>query len=452
MSLQQSPTITAERADTRNQPETRLQGRWLLAARVVWVIIALVALSILIIGLPVYFTLLHMACRNAAACNANGALTPEDMHTLHRLGISLDTYVACMTILNAATSLVWTAVGWLIFWRKSDERMAFLVALFLVTFLLGFGIGDALAFASPAWFVPVKLIRLIGDTLIFFFLALFPDGRFVPRWTRWLAPLYIVLNTLSDLTPAGSPFNSSLLSGTILLLLMGVFLLAQLYRYRRISNPVQRQQTRWVVFGITVAIAGFFVLFVPYLIVPALSQPGSGWELYVSPGVLVVVLPIPVSIGIAILRSRLWDIDIIINRTLVYGTLTVSLVLVYAGLIIGLQALLGTIIKQNNDVAIVISTLAIAALFQPLRHRIQQVIDRRFYRRKYDAAKVLAAFSDTLRNEVDLATLSEHLVEVVQETMQPASVSLWLRPPAHQQVSWRAISAVPSEDEAKGEK
>ena len=410
-----------------DEADVSLRGHLLLLGRVIWVLIALLALSILLTGLPVYFRFLHTACRSVEACNANGALTPEDMHTLHRLGIPLDAYVVYMVILNAGSLLIWMVIGWLIFWRKSEKLITLCAALFLVTFPLGFGIADALAFVSPAWFVPVKMVRLIGDTLIILFISLFPNGRFVPSWIRWLVFPYLALNTLSDLTPAGSPFNSSLLSGTILLLLIGVTGFAQLYRYRKVSTLIQRQQTKWVVFGITTTVVGYLALFIPSLIFPALSQPGSVWDLYVSPGVLIVALPLPLSIGMAIFRSRLWDIDLIINRTLVYGTLTVSLALVYAGLIISLQALLGTIIKQNNDVAIVISTLTIAVLFQPLRRRIQHIIDRRFYRRKYDAARVLEAFSAPLRNEVDLTTLSEQLVAVVKEIMQPTHVSLWLR-------------------------
>jgi len=178
-------------------------------------------------------------------------------------------------------------------------------------------------------------------------------------------------------------------------------------------------------------VAGIIVvgLTVPLYLFPSLGQAGSFYQLVIAPAYLLVVLTIPLSLGLAILRFRLYDIDLLINRTLVYSTLTVLLALIYVGLVIGLQSLVHLFTGQagQSPVVIVASTLAIAALFQPLRHRTQRVIDRRFYRRKYDAAKTLEAFSATLRNEVDLNQLSEHLIAVVQDTMQPTHVSLWLR-------------------------
>jgi hypothetical protein len=276
---------------------------------------------------------------------------------------------------------------------------------------------------------------------------LFPTGQFVPSFTRWIAVVPLAVLVSFTFFP-NTPFTqnpSAIFSGYLVSLgVVATLALVQLYRYRRISSPLQRQQTKWVVFGLavpcTVLVGGFGLEIIPALGDPS-ALPGASYQLALGALLGCMLLLIPLSFGFAMLRSRLWDIDVLINRTLVYGTLTASLALVYAGLVIGLQVLLhGLLIQQTNGIALVASTLAIYFIFQPLRRRIQRIIDRRFYRSKYDAAKTVAAFSATLRQEVDLDQLRQQLLAVVQETMQPTHVSLWLRPPAHDEKHkpWRA--------------
>jgi hypothetical protein len=284
------------------------------------------------------------------------------------------------------------------------------------------------------------------------FFYLFPSGHFVPRWIRWVAVALIAYWAVDIFLPA-SLFSDSLLSFAFFLGLQASQLGVQIYRYRRVSTPQQRQQTKWVIFGITVGLGGVLVEFVVvYLLLTfvfSLHLGALAWMLFFTIQAFLLLL-FPLSIGMAIHRYRLWDIDILINRTLVYGTLTMMLALVYFGSVIALQSLVGvftghlSLVSQSPPV-LVASTLAIAALFQPLRRRIQTIIDRRFYRRKYDAARTLAAFSATLRNEVDLSELREQLLAVVLETMQPAHVSLWLRNP--EQSRERNTQALPRIDE-----
>ena len=195
-----------------------------------------------------------------------------------------------------------------------------------------------------------------------------------------------------------------------------------IWRLRR-GSWAERQQIKWLAYAAAVATGGSILVYTPP------EALGARWV--TSVGYVVVelgVLGIPISIGIAILRYRLYEIDTLINRTLVYGSLTVTLVALYFGGIVVLQRVFVLLTGQQSTLAVVASTLLIAALFTPLRQRIQSFIDRRFYRSKYDAAKTLEAFSAQLRDETDLDALSEDLVGVVRETMQPAYVSLWLRP------------------------
>ena len=213
------------------------------------------------------------------------------------------------------------------------------------------------------------------------------------------------------------------------LLLAGVA--AQVYRYRRVSTPAQRQQTKWVVFGFAAALGGYLAVILLPTVFTGL-EPGTLAELAAAAATVGFMLLIPLSLGLSILRYRLWDIDIVINRTLVYGTLSALLALVYSGGVIGLQLAFRVVSGQESQAAVVVSTLAVAALFVPLKRRTQATIDRRFYRKKYDAAKTLAAFSAKLREKRNLDSLNNELVEVVRQTVQPENVSLWLREPQRQ--------------------
>jgi hypothetical protein len=247
----------------------------------------------------------------------------------------------------------------------------------------------------------------------------------VPRWTRWLAVLWAVL-FVPNVFFNGSPLD--LLGGPLFVGYVGTLVLAQVYRYARVSSPVERQQTKWVVFGFAAAIGGFVATLVVGDLVPAASQ----YEVFaeIISGILIYgfILLIPISISVAVLRSRLYDIDVVINRTLVYTVLTTVLALLYSGSIALLQAVLIALTGQGAKLAVVASTLLIAALFNPIRHRTQNLVDRRFYRGKYDAERVLAVFSGRLRDETDLDRLKEELLGVVRETVQPENVSLWLKP------------------------
>jgi hypothetical protein len=419
------------RAQSGHITTTRLSGRWLILARVIWIVLVIFLLGTFIFSLPAYFASLHQPC-TSDWCMNSGYLTASEIHALPQYGLSLDVYAWSLIIFNYGTALIWFAVGGILFWRKSEDWMALLVALMLISWGVTSATGDLL-YSSSIWRIPENGVQLIFGLTILFTLALFPNGRFVPRWAVWIAlinPAYnvIYLVFLRPLRIPGwalfnNPLNAFTWFGCWIILT-----LAQLYRYFRMSNTLERQQTKWVAFSFFIALAvGFGGLVILHS--PLLFHDNGLLNVLVPNSFTLVSLLIPISLGLAMFRYRLWDIDVIINRTLVYAILTAILALVYFGLIIALQFLLRGIINQNNEVAIVVSTLVIYVLFQPLRHRIQRVIDRRFYRNKYDATRTLADFSATLRNEVDLNQLREQLLEVVKETMQPEHVSLWLKPP-----------------------
>jgi hypothetical protein len=278
-------------------------------------------------------------------------------------------------------------------------------------------------------------------------LLLFPDGRLPsPGWrpvARFILAAWGASILLNGLGPAeGNPLGVPALSrpaGQLLVLVVNaaglvavvIAAAAPFLRFRRAGHQ-QRQQLKWIAFTITVSVLSVLVglglgqLFPGVLVIGLLGLLG----------LLGVLVGLPVAVAVAILRHRLYDIDRVINRTLVYGLLTAVLAGIYAGMVLGLGQLFGGIGETAPSWAVAGATLAVAALFQPARRRIQAIVDRRFNRRKYNAAKTVEAFSTRLRDEVDLDTLSAELLAVVDDTVQPATASLWLRPPT--QVSPRS--------------
>src|SRR5438876_5130908 len=298
--------------------------------------------------------------------------------------------------------------------------MALLVALAVVaTVTLN---GTSVYSMNSAWERLTSVLYVLGNGMYVLVWSLSSDGRFVPRWTRWLLLCWLVAASLFFIMP----MVYFLVWYAALVLLV----IAQVYRYRTASSPLQRQQGKWLLFGGCVAIIIIVGIAVPPLIFPSLGQAGSFYQLVGLPVFIVILFIFPLCLGLAILRFRYLDIDIIIHRTLVYSTLTVVLAVIYEVSVFTLQYFTsGLTLIRGNQLAIIASTLLIGLLFKPLHDRTHTLIDRRFYRRKYDATRTIATFSATIRDEVDLNQLCTKLTAVVQETMQPAHVSLWLCAP-----------------------
>ncbi|MES0359818.1 MAG: hypothetical protein ABUK20_02800 [Anaerolineales bacterium] len=336
-------------------------------------------------------------------------------------------------------------IGWLM--MLPGVSLFVLVDAFLRPYLNGLlppPEAPTLVFLLILWFSNWNWLLLVFPLM--FIMVLFPTGRpLTPRW-GWLiyfglgimVPFILFITFADSLAPGSGGVDwvfanpigfldvkwiEYVVAPFIFALPVWVILcvVSLLIRFRR-SRAVEREQIKWLFYSAAI----FAAFYVPTFIQSNFNSPDSLWNILFGIGMLTV----PISIAIAILRYRLYDIDIIIRRTLVYGALTLLMALVYFGSVVLLQQAFRALTGQDSPVAIVISTLIIAALFNPLRGRVQEVIDRRFFRKKYDAEKIMASFGAGLREEVDLEDLQNQILIVVQETLQPEQVSLCLKPDA----------------------
>jgi hypothetical protein len=404
---------------------------WIRLGQLAWVLAALLALGLVAADAPYRFDQLRTYCSNLCE---GGRLPPSEQPVLQRLGLTPDAYAAYTLALYLVQAAACLVVAALLMWRRSNDRIALLAAVMLVA--LGASSGLTVSTVLPAWAPVFDFLILAGFVSIVYLFYLFPDGRFVPGWSRWaFVPWILWLAMGIGLAALHRPVTSSfwLVLTLLTLALFGLGGLAQIYRFARISDPTQRQQTKWVVAGFALIIA-FETLSTLYLdlIGPALGQPAPSGVVFEAASTAVNVLTlifVPVSLGLAIFRHRLWDIDVILRRTLIYSIITVLLALAYFASVLALQTAFGALIGQGQSTLVtVLSTLVIAALFVPVRARVQAGIDRGFYRRRYDAARILAAFGASMRDDLELERLTERLLDAVEHTMEPASATLWIKP------------------------
>ena len=383
------------------------------------------------------------------------ALVPSGADLLGQVGSENVLVLASDALISLATPVSFAVVAALILSRQPRNTIGWLLMVPVCAFVVGGPLESYIERLAPSSAAPtVPLLVMVwfsnwGWLLLIFplllILLLFPTGQPpTPRWRRvgvaavaWAA-LFVLIATFAEklTTPGlvlGNPIGVlergtvGLLAGVwvVGLLALVVACSAALFvRYRR-ANSTEREQIKWLLY----ACAVFLVVYLGGTLTGlggSRSVGGYAWQVFFG----LSLMNIPAAIGVAILRYRLYEIDLIINRTLAYGSLTATLVALYFGGIVVLQRLFVVLTGERSTLAVVASTLLIAALFNPLRRRIQSFVDRRFYRRKYDAAKTLEAFGSRLREETRLDSLSGDLVGVASTTVQPAHASLWLRPNA----------------------
>jgi signal transduction histidine kinase len=424
-----APTPSEGTPDQQSAPAKPLRGRSLILARAVWIVVAVLAVSFFVAGIPSEFAMFQTICQPACT---TGQLSPAGLHALRDLGLSLDFYAAYAVVLDVVFAAVYGTVAAVIFWRKPADRMALFVSFALLTF----GTANfpdtinALATEHSAWWWPVAFLNFLGAASFGFFLYLFPDGRFVPRWTRWVAFAWIAWQLPKYWFPswASSDLNSwpGWLAVTVWAVALGTVVYAQVFRYRRVSNAVQRQQIKWVVFGISAAVMAFLGIAVT-LSAFAPTPTSSSTVATILVGYALVyagMLLIPLSIGVAVLRQHLWDIDLIINRTLVYGALSASVVLLYVLVVGGLGALLQS---RGNLIVSLLATGLAAVLFQPLRYRLQRAVNHLMYGERDDPYAVLSQLGQRLESTLVPNAVLPAVAKTLKEALKLPYAEIQLR-------------------------
>jgi len=402
----------AEGFEPRSETDTRLRGRKLILARVAWVTVVSLIVALFLARLPAYYTALQTVCTGAACGYVQPTL--DSAQVLQQLGLSVSAYAAFTLALEIALAFLCFTLGSVIFWRRSDDWMALLGALAVVASVALN--GNVLSMdMSSAWGWIAMGMYVFGGGMYVLVLSL-SDGRFVTRWAPWLLLCWVVAVIHFFIF-------MNYFYALVWLAALGLLLIAQAYHHRTSVNPLQRQQSKWFIFGgcVEVIIIGTIV---PPLIFPSLGQAGSSYQLVTALVLIVLSFIFPICIGIGILRYRLYDIDIIIRHTLVYGILTVCVVGVYVLVVGALGALIGT---SGNLVIELLATGLVAVLFQPLRAWVQRGVNRLLFGQRDEPYSVITQLSQRLEATLAPDAVLSTIVETVAQALKLPYVAILLK-------------------------
>jgi signal transduction histidine kinase len=394
---------------------------------VLWAVGAIWVLILFLAAIPVAFVQLQVTCDGAACLGAQ--LSTTQARDIARLGLSLPGYATYILALNGIFFAVFFATALLIMWRRPTDRSAQITAIFLVLFggATFPGTLDALAGVHPIWRGVIASARLVGVAAIAWFAATFPSGRFVPRWLWGFIPLWVLAQAPDAFLPT-SPLGFRQLPRLVVFVVfaggLGGLLAGQIYRYWRVSSTIERQQTKWVVVGMTTSIVGFVALILVAALVPADARSNGIGTLLVVSGYYVCLLLIPISIGVALLRYRLWEADVFINRLLVYGALTACVVGIYV-LVVGY---LGAVFRTTSNLVIsLVATGLVAMVFQPLRTWLQRRVNRLVYGLRDEPYTLLSRLSQRIALTVDQDNVLSAIVETVAQALKLPYVAVILQ-------------------------
>lgn len=411
-------------------PGQSLHGNTLLAARLLSGAVMIACLILFAIALPARWSWLEdFAVQAQLSLSQFSELEPGLVGRITAI------YPGLAIFIEVSVMLLYCLIGALIFRRRSEEWLGLLTAAGLAAFALHIiPTLNTWMGTDPTLVLIGNLAKGIGLGLAFMFLYLFPGGYYSPGWMRlfflaWIVWVIFWVAWPETIFSFRDPYNISVPGFILLLAWWGTGVVSQIYRYAFVSGPVERQQTKFVTFGVVI-VAAAYVIYVPLReAIVGVGRPEPAPMLYqmAAPYIyLILVGMIPITIAFSILRYRLWDIDLIIRRTLIYSILSATLVIIYLVIVFALQAVVADRMASLPSYVLVATTLVVVALVNPLRRRIQHGIDRRFYRDKQNAEKALARFANLARDEADVQKITTAMVQVVQEIFEPEQVSFWL--------------------------